>query len=82
MGHWKFPAVRESRTVVSLQPPSWTVFFLPDPSRTARAPERTRDDNLVPDHASVAIYLKLTIGFLPFTSRFLVLEFLSLHFLP
>lgn len=41
---------------------------------TARAPERPCCDNLVPDHASVAIYLKSTTGFLSFASRSPALE--------
>lgn len=81
MGHWKSPAMRGSRTVAFFQPPSCTEFLLPVPCWRPRVPERTCGDNLVPVHASLAIYLKLTIGFLPFTSRFPNLESLRLDFL-
>lgn len=72
--------MRGSRTVASIQPPSWTEFLLPVSCWGVRTPERTCGDKLLPDHASVAIYLKLTIGFLPFTSRFSALESLRLDF--
>lgn len=82
MGHWKSPAMRGSRTVASIWPIPWTDFLVLVPCWTVRAPQRTCGDNSVPGHASVAIYLKLTIGFLPFISRFPALESLSLGFLP
>lgn len=75
--------MRGSRTVASFSPLSWT-DLLPVPCwrerQRASAPGRICGDNSEPDHASVAIYLKLTIGFLPFISRFPALESLSLDF--
>lgn len=79
-GHWKPLAMRGSRVLASTWPLSQTAFLLLIPCWSARAPERTCCDNSVPDHASVAIYLKLTIGFLSFTSRFPALESLQAGF--